>query len=423
LGIVVEWIRTTIISEEATTFHGLVPSMNLESLKELDQNEFMKIFLNQGEDILKWCFLCNTNKFTATYLISRYCTMYHESRYASSTINAETFELLMILFWSRLSPTTFEQLVIFFQSDFITTRQISTADASGQLTNKWLTCMIISVFTSVHYSSKVIWMQMTEKERKNKKKVKSALKSPLYMHQLMHAIEICTQLYSEIGFNPMNPAWFESVLTKHLTNHKKVLLVYDQLIKKKGLDRGDIMGVAIKKDLIVSKLNSNDFAVSDFVSFITIGFAVYLYKSSSTLCIDQDLDQNKIFGFHDTSEKCFTARISEYFGEFGSDIEFAEGEFVEVMKHFLETKFFLPSKHATKDKPTMISHQIPSTEVYTKIAALSTEIKTISSTLKKVKTNSHVVECKITQLLGLIEKVQPLLFSPTYVNGEDGDSR
>ena len=423
LGIVVDQIRTTIISEEATTFHGLVPSMNLESLKELNQNEFMRIFVNQGEDILNWCFLCNTNKFTATYLISRYCTMYHESRYTStSIINAEAFELLMILFWSRLSSTTYEQLMNFFQSDNCASRQVSTADPFGRLTNKWLTCMIITVFTSVHYSSKAIWIKMTAKDRKNKKKSNTALKPLLYMHQLMHAIEICTQLYSEIGFNPVHPDWFESVLTSHLTNHKNVLLEYDKLIKRKGFDSGDL-GVAIKKDLIVSKLNSNDFAVSDFVSFITLGFAVSLFdiNKNEDDVISDDIAQDKIIGLDDT-QSLYTARINEFVKNvIVNDIKNAEDECVHVMRHILGTKFFMPSKPETKDKPTKISHQTPSMEVYAKIAKLSTEFKTISATLntlKKVET-SHTVECKINQLLGLIEKVQPSLFSPPYVNGED----
>jgi hypothetical protein len=438
---IVKEIKNTINSKEAEKFHVLVPEMKLESLKNLRLHEWMELFLRQGEGVVEksYCFLCNTSNFIATHLISRYGEMYHFSRYRhvsstsaaawSSAISADAFELLVILFWSRLSSTTHEQLLNFFKSVNFATRQVSSADASGQLTNKWLTCMIITVFTSVHYSSEMFWRIMKAETIKKKEKSDHQKKHVLYMKQLIHAIKITTEFFSNIGTNPVHPQWYETIRHR-ITDPECVLHEFDNLIQsKRGLDIMNSVEVGIKKDSIEKKIRSGDFAVSDYVSFITIAFAVHIQRVTkewiqdtagrSFTFLEDDAQERLLTSTDPCGVSTHTTRINE----FVNHIKDEEKLCCLVITHFLDTREFLPSKLAKKKKRTVIPHLTPSHQVYQAIEKVSKEIinQEVTSILNGVykKSTSHASKARITQLLALRGKVNAAHFSSIYLQGKD----
>ena len=387
---IMDQIMTTLCNKEAKKFYALVPRMMLDGINESNAEDWKSVFKSRGGRYDQ-CFLCNKRTVTAVHIIHKWSFLYHENRYGHATINAELFELLLILIWSRLSKDTYIKLDEFFGYDS-TMPQISTAN--DQLVNEWLTSMIINVFSLVYYSSLDIWKNMTEEERKNKIKIAGGKKTDVYIKQLMRAIITCTDNFAQLGPNPVLPSWFENV-QKQIVAEQYVLKQYQNLVTEAGFSES-IESVARRKDSIAYLIRTGSWRnYLNFYSFVTVAYSHYLshhppQKQSVSLemYLESQIEQD-IKG-----DECLTS----------------------ITNTFL--KYHVPRKEAAilHNMP----HTIPNKPVYALIEEVVTNFKSrgVRDGLKgKMKTAAtHLEKFQIERLLTLIESVDVQLFNDVYVS-------
>lgn len=385
---ILDQIIETLGSDQAVNFYDTVPTM-MGNVHGVNGSDWKSVFKKQKskENIFEFdqSFLCSNNRLTALRIMKKFGSLYHESRYQaqnnSSAINAEFFELLMILFWSRLSCATYTQLLDFFSYD---SNKLQISTASGHVVNKWLTCMIVNVFSHVHLTSKAI----LRKDRDDRKRKREG--QPLvYLEQLMNAIATCTRYFSAWGTNPVLPPWFLNVSTK-LKDVEYVQGQYIQLIKSKGVDVND-ESVAVRQDQIQRMIISGwQWELSDFFVFITVAYSLHLHKD----------ELNSI-----SLEDYCASQIIE-----------ADASFPEIVtSKFLE--FFVPVRPASNNEEEQLLHPTPPIALYAKLEAVVTMFKGMNfiSDLRKKKTTTHVEKALVKRLLTVIDEVDLQRFSKIYV--------
>lgn len=386
---IMDQITTLLCSEDAKTFMDLVPRM-LEGMNKSKTKDWKKVFKSSSKSssgvLYDECFLCNTIRVTAIPIIHKWGFLYHENRYSHiTTINAELFELLLILIWSRLSIETYRTLDVFFGYDS-TLPQISTS--SDQLVNEWLTSMIINVFSFVYYSSSFMFVD----KRKRKIKITREAKTSVYTCQLVRAItSCCTAYFSKLGPNPVLPSWFEDVQKQKVANELYVLEQYQHLVTQAGISKR-VESVARKKDHIVSLIVPGSWRnYVNYYSYVTVAYSRYLsHLTKPALSLGKYLESEDTI----KEDECWTF----------------------ITRTFL--KYYVPRK----DESILLTipHTIPTESQYELIEDVITNLKTLEvgqELRRKSRTAAtHLEKFQIERLLTLINSVDTQLFNSVYVS-------
>ena len=386
---IMDQIFNTLRSVEASAYYTLVPSL---MLYDFNLNaEHLKINSNYVLGTMK--------TFTAFSIMRKFGTLYHSSRYQLHTlentesINAELFELILILIWSRLSKDTYTQVLKFFINDS-SMQQISTS--TDQLVNEWLTSMIINVFSFVYYSGKVIWREMTDQYKRNKTKY-NLNKLDVYRPQLLKGIESCTLLFSTWGPNRVLPSWFDNVFSKRIGNPTYLLEQYNIIIEAKGLHELDD-SVARKKDNIEEIIITGQWmTILNLYSFVTVAYSQYL---------------------ENLQETCVNAYSLEYYCESKIEQELNTDQFLsDITQIFLENFVPKPTKPNYSDDEEVLL-KIPTTTMYGSTENIVTQFKDIRfiNHLKQRRkcAGGHLEKAQIDRLITLTKTVDQLLFSKIY---------
>jgi hypothetical protein len=400
-------ISSTLCSDEAKGFYEIVPTMMLnDSIKNSMWQSFFKKKKSLSDDyVYDQCFLCTTNKFTALHIIRKFGSLYHQNRYQTS--EAEFFELLLILVWSRLSKDTYNHILMLFSRD-CQNNQISTSD--GHLVNKWLTCMIVNVFSSVYYSAKVIWKAKSAEITKQKKKCDPTKRYDVYRIQLMKAIATQTVYFSLWGPNPQLPQWFENAVSSKVKNHMYVLEEYTKLIVKEEFDEND-ESVAIKKDFIMKMIQSDHWELVDFFFSVTVAYSLHM----------KDISKKDISEFLED----YCKSLEDWEKKIREDFIYNDTFVSKVTSTFLE--FFVPDKPTFYDSDEVeeVFHKTPTMAMYKSIEKVVASFKDekIRTELMQMGLNTatHLEKAQIKRLLTLIQDVDLQLFSHCGEHLNSGD--
>jgi hypothetical protein len=384
---IMDHIINIICSNEAAAYYSLVPGLFLDGINKSTAQIWKEHVNNQ-------CVFGTTIRYTAMNIIKKFGTLNHERRYQlpPQSINAELFELILILIWSCLSKDTYTQLLKFFVNDS-TMQQISTS--TDELVNVWLTSMIINVFSFVYYSSKATWKAMTHTNKEKKKKITDNCKLSVCKGQLLKAIESSTQHFSIWGSNPEHPSWFNRVSSKQLANRTYLLQQYKIIFEEKGLCELD-ESVAKKKDHIEGMLLTGTWVkLLDFYSVITVAYSQYLKNIT---------DEIMIKNVNSLVDYC-KLKIEQ---EFNTD------QFVSnITRIFLEN--FVPKPISYVGEAL---HPTPTPIIYGAIEKVVEQFTDLgfNDYLKQMRSTAtgHLEKAQIDRLIVLRRKVDIELFSKTY---------
>lgn len=328
--------------------YRMVPNMNLETLvEEKDEDSWTNLFKTNKNG--QFSFLWDDKKLTLVNFIHCHSDIFNKNRYARDGFNAEVFELVQVLLWSRISQETYHQLLNFFTTNRVssTVTQISASDKNGKMTDRWVSGFVDSVTTSVYYSYKIIT------EGKNSSKDSEIL----LMELIKSAIKGTTDFFSEYGLHPSPPDWFKNVQEKMEDKSLIVTAIQDVLDSKGKFDK-DVNAIYDAKD--PKYMNSLQ---DDFVAFLRTAFAIYLdfrilnkTRGRSNLKTKHDsLKEKRTVIVAEDTNQTWTACITEYASRF-AEVEFSgerlEGNILLMTRHFVGSKGYTAFMKAKKfNKP------------------------------------------------------------------------
>jgi hypothetical protein len=403
--------------------YRMVPNMHLETLvEEKDEDSWKNLFKTKNG---QFSFLCDDGKLTLVNLIHCHSDIFNKYRYARDGFNAEVFELVQVLLWSRISQETYYQLLNFFTTNRVssTVTQISASDKNGKMTDRWVSGFVDSVTTSVYYSYKIIT------EGKNSSKDSEIL----LMELIKSAIKGTTDFFSEYGLHPSPPDWFKNVQEKMEDKSLIVTAIQDVLDSKGTLDK-DVNAIYDGKD--PKYMNSLQ---DDFVAFLRTAFAIYLdfrilnkTRGRSNLKTKHDsLKEKRTVIVAEDTNQTWTACIKEYASRF-AEVEFSgerlEGNILLMTRHFVGSKKHIPLLAAKKfNKPveeeviTTPEHQVMK-KFMTSIQSLQEkEFPSYVQTLINNNTFDEKTKEKAERLVELFQKLSNN--DSDESKSQDGDSR
>ncbi len=87
------------------------------------------------------------------HIISKSPDLGSKHQYSRMGFNAEVFEMVQLLLWTRISKESYTQLYGCFTTNYdVKVRQMSASDKKGEKEKQWLSALVEVIGTSVYYS-------------------------------------------------------------------------------------------------------------------------------------------------------------------------------------------------------------------------------------------------------------------------------
>jgi hypothetical protein len=402
--------------------YRMVPNMHLETLvEEKDEETWTNLFKNKNN---KFSFLWDDGKFSLLNFIYCHSDIFNMNRYKrDGGFNAEVFELVQVLLWSRISQETYNGLINFFTTNRVssTVTQVSASDKDGKMTDRWISGFLDTVTTSVYYSYKVI-----NKAKKNSSKDFEIL----LMGLIKSAIVNTTDFFSEYGLDPSPPDWFKQVQEK-MEDQELIMRAIGDVLETKG--------TAKEKNVNAISENFSKYMINNlrdnFVAFLRTAFAFYLQlrifnktRGRSNLQqqhLDNSLGKKRtIIVMEDTNQK-WTACIKEYASKIARDQfsgERLEGNILLMTRHFIDSKNHVQSMKAKKyNKP--VEEEVITTPEHQVMKELMTSIQSLKEAdfptyIEELISNNSLDEDTKDKAEKLVE-----LFQKLFNKGSDESNR
>jgi hypothetical protein len=202
--------------------------------------------------------------------------------------NAEVFEMVQLLLWTRISKESYTQLYGCFTTNYdVTVRQMSASDKKGEKEKQLLLALVEVIGTSVYYSHWVFHSKL--KEMNLRKEIGS---EELLGRLIKSSIIEATQFFSWYGLDPCPPVWFDDVINTMIDDTVIADVFGKIMVSKKNFvdDAGAKSRIERKYKPLVEGFS--------FISFIKVSFALHLQSQliettggKSILCDDLDLSK------------------------------------------------------------------------------------------------------------------------------------
>ena len=340
----------------------MVPTMKIPGICAPGWNSLFKKSTKKTEWYsFKWMDVTMTLPHFITLFADDICNKGRYSNCIGKGFEADVFELVQVLLWSRISKEAYNNLVLCFhgntESSEVTPRTAS--DDTGAKTNDWVSGIVDVIGTSVYFMFNVHMGQP------NKEGLDQPKKEELLMRLIESAIAPTTVFFTTHGLDPHPPDWFPLVQQK----------MADEGLIERAIS--EILQPSHNKYVafvnVVKKI-TDDFLVKytpklqkDYLSFIRVAFALHLQssivnqtkgksttKSSEQLRITEvNLSDPKMLFLCDT-QSTWTASIQEYASDLAPS--FFSAAMVDDMVVALTRKLIQSRKYKEKFKGCVSRH-------------------------------------------------------------------
>jgi hypothetical protein len=282
LGFEIEHFATVIVElirdeKKSARYYHMVPDMDLENLVKKPKEEWFCLFQQKKPGRNKYgnfSFLWSDGKLSVQHIISKSPDLGNKHRYSRMGFNAEVFEMVQLLLFSRISKESYEQLYGCFTTNHPdAVIQLSACDKKGEKEKQWLSALVEVIGTSVYYSRWVFLSKLKNMKRSKKKGSEELLKigsEALLGRLIKSSITEATQFFSRYGLDPCPPDWFNKVINT-MRDDTVIADVFGKITESKK----NFVDVAGAQSRIERKYKPFIERFS-FISFIKVSFALHL---------------------------------------------------------------------------------------------------------------------------------------------------
>lgn len=354
------------VVHENKNLRTMVPQMNFN---DGDLSGWRSLFTKSTKTDDLYSFKWMDVKMTLPHVISFFaddiCNKKRYSNCIGKDFEADVFELVQVLLWSRISKEAYNNLLNCFRGNTESSEvtQRTASDDTGAKTNDWVSGIVDVIGTSVYF------MYNIHMGQPNREGLDQPKKEELLMRLIESAIAPTTAFFTTHGLDPDPPQWFplvqqkmaderlfENAISQILCDNEYV--VFDNVVKK------------ISDELRVKYTPK---LPDDYLSFIRVAYALHLQssivnrtegrsttKSREQLRITEVDSSNPKMLFLSDTQSTWTASIQEYASDLAPS--FFSDDTVDNMVIALTRKLIQSRKHKSKLNTSVSRHYQALTE-------------------------------------------------------------